>query len=145
LTHDLVTYISYATMAEFATPSTAAVSSVGAAKTAPASKEKSAAVAKPERPDEEVYKAELAKAEKELKSAEERLVRLMLIFSTMLTLCSEDSRQRSILHDRTTRTHPLGSVRLSFAPSSQPSVPRSNPQNPPAVKSSTRLSVLTSN
>ncbi|QIW95926.1 hypothetical protein AMS68_001444 [Peltaster fructicola] len=60
-------------MAEFATPSAAAVSSVGAAQTAPASKDKTAPAVKPERPDEESYKTELAKAEKELKSAEERL------------------------------------------------------------------------
>lgn len=39
-----------------------------AAKAAPA------AVAKPERPDEEVYKKNLAQAEKELKAEEERLV-----------------------------------------------------------------------
>lgn len=36
--------------------------------------DKSAPV-KPERPDEEVYKTNLAKAEKELKAAEERMVR----------------------------------------------------------------------
>jgi hypothetical protein len=37
--------------------------------------EKSAAPVKPERPDEEAYKTNLAAAEKELKAAEERMVR----------------------------------------------------------------------
>lgn len=47
-----------------------------AAKAAPSTKEKAAPVTKPERPDEEAYKAELSKAEKDLKAAEERLVSL---------------------------------------------------------------------
>lgn len=63
-------------MADLATPSAAAISTVGAAKTAPASKDK-APVVKPERPDEEAYKTELAKREKDLKASEERLVRGM--------------------------------------------------------------------
>jgi hypothetical protein len=41
---------------------------------AAAGKDKSAPVAKPERPDEEVYKKELAQAEKELRAAEDRMV-----------------------------------------------------------------------
>lgn len=39
------------------------------------SKDKAAPTSRPERPNEEEYKAELAKADKELKAAEERLVR----------------------------------------------------------------------
>lgn len=57
-------------MAELATPSAAQIGTSGAAKTAG----KSTPVVKPERPDEEAYKAELAKAEKELKASEERMV-----------------------------------------------------------------------
>lgn len=38
------------------------------------SKDKAAPVTRPERPDEEAYKTELGKAEKELRSAEERMV-----------------------------------------------------------------------
>ncbi|KAL1583945.1 hypothetical protein WHR41_07416 [Cladosporium halotolerans] len=56
-------------MAELATPSAAQIGTSGAAKTAG----KSTPVVKPERPDEEAYKAELAKAEKELKASEERM------------------------------------------------------------------------
>ena len=55
-------------MAESTTPVAA---QNGAAKTAA----KGTPVVKPEKPDEEAYKAELAKAEKELKAAEERMVR----------------------------------------------------------------------
>lgn len=39
-----------------------------------ATKDKAAPTSRPERPNEEEYKAELATAEKELRSAEERLV-----------------------------------------------------------------------
>ena len=42
------------------------------------SKPAAAPVTKPERPDEESYKAELAKAEKELRAAEDRMVRNMV-------------------------------------------------------------------
>ena len=59
-------------MADLATPSAAQIGTSGAAKTAP---KQASAVVKPEKPDEEAYKAELAKAEKELKAAEERMVR----------------------------------------------------------------------
>ena len=58
-------------MAELATPSAAQISTSGAAKTAP---KQTSSVVKPEKPDEEAYKAELAKAEKDLKAAEERMV-----------------------------------------------------------------------
>lgn len=61
-------------MAELATPSAAAINTASADKTAPDGKDKAAAVSKPERPDDEAYKAELGKAEKELKVAEERMV-----------------------------------------------------------------------
>lgn len=43
--------------------------------TKPAAGEKTTVV-KPERPDEEIYKTNLAKAEKELKAANERMVRM---------------------------------------------------------------------
>jgi len=59
-------------MAELATPSAAQISTSGAAKTAP---KQTSSVVKPEKPDEESYKSELAKAEKDLKAAEERMVR----------------------------------------------------------------------
>ena len=62
-------------MAELATPSAAQISTSGAAKTAP---KQTSSVVKPEKPDEENYKSELAKAEKELKAAEERMVRLFV-------------------------------------------------------------------
>jgi hypothetical protein len=65
-------------MADLATPSAAAISTSGASKTAIDSKDKAAPVAKPERPDEETYKSELSKAEKDLKTAEERMVRRCL-------------------------------------------------------------------
>jgi hypothetical protein len=58
-------------MAELATPSAAQISTSGAAKTAP---KQTSSVVKPEKPDEENYKSELAKAEKDLKAAEERMV-----------------------------------------------------------------------
>lgn len=76
-------------MADMATPSAAAMSTVGAAKTAPVTKDKPTTAAKPERPDEESYKVELGKAEKELKLSEERLVRLVstLRIATWRTMC----------------------------------------------------------
>jgi uncharacterized coiled-coil DUF342 family protein len=55
-------------MADVATPSAA-----NKATPTNASKDKAPAAARPERPDEESYKTELAKAEKELKAAEERM------------------------------------------------------------------------
>jgi hypothetical protein len=57
-------------MADLATPSAAQIGTSGAAKTAG----KGTPVVKPEKPDEEAYKSELAKAEKDLKAAEERMV-----------------------------------------------------------------------
>lgn len=59
-------------MADLSTPSAAEIGTAGAANTV--TKDKSTPAVKPERPDEEVYKTELAKAEKELKTAEEKLV-----------------------------------------------------------------------
>jgi hypothetical protein len=61
-------------MADVATPSAAKMSTIhaGADKAAPKGEKK--VVDRPERPDEEAYKTELAKAEKELKAAEERMV-----------------------------------------------------------------------
>jgi Spy/CpxP family protein refolding chaperone len=63
-------------MADLATPSAAQISTSGAAKIAP---KQTSSVVKPEKPDEEAYKAELAKAEKELKAAEERMVRSSVV------------------------------------------------------------------
>lgn len=59
-------------MADLSTPSAANMATADGDPTA--SKAKPAPVARPERPDEEQYKTELAKAEKELKSSEERMV-----------------------------------------------------------------------
>jgi hypothetical protein len=60
-------------MAELATPSAAQIGTSGAAKTAPKDNSKTPVV-KPEKPDEDNYKSELAKADKDLKAAEERMV-----------------------------------------------------------------------
>ena len=62
-------------MADLATPSAAQISTSGAAKTAP---KQTSSVVKPEKPDEGAYKSELAKAEKDLKAAEERMVSLFV-------------------------------------------------------------------
>lgn len=59
------------TMADLATPSAATMATANAGSE---SKDKAAPVAKPERPDEEQYKATLAKAEKELRVSEDRMV-----------------------------------------------------------------------
>ncbi|GAB7355394.1 hypothetical protein MBLNU459_g5915t1 [Dothideomycetes sp. NU459] len=61
-------------MADLATPSAAAMSTIdaGASTPAPATKDKPAAVGKPDRPDQEAYDKELAKAQKELDTAVER-------------------------------------------------------------------------
>lgn len=56
-------------MADVATPSTAPVAATDAA--APQGKQQ---IVKPEKPDEEKYKADLAKAEKEHAAAQEKLV-----------------------------------------------------------------------
>lgn len=61
---------------EFSTPSAAAMATASPSLAARASKDKQTPAVRPERPDEEQYKAELAKADKELKAAEERLVRM---------------------------------------------------------------------
>lgn len=59
-------------MAEFATPSAAAMATMDAdADTSTASKVN---VSKPERPDEEAYKKSLAEAEKELAAVQEKQV-----------------------------------------------------------------------
>lgn len=55
-------------MADVAPPSASATS------TADAGKDKAAPPVKPERPDEEQYKSDVAKAEKELRAAEDRMV-----------------------------------------------------------------------
>lgn len=64
--------------AELSTPSAANLATARQPTPVDASKDKAAAAAaptaRPERPDEEQYKVELAKAEKELKAAEERFV-----------------------------------------------------------------------
>lgn len=58
-------------MADLATPSAAAMSTMDADASTPANKDKSS-TAKPERPDQESYDKELAKAQKELEAAVER-------------------------------------------------------------------------
>jgi len=58
-------------MAEVATPSAIAMSTSNAGAQ---DKGKATPIQKPERPDEEAFKAELAKAEKDLKASQERLV-----------------------------------------------------------------------
>ena len=63
-------------MADLSTPSAAAMATAQQPTPSNASKDKSAPTARPERPNEEQYKSELAKAEKELKSSEERMVSL---------------------------------------------------------------------
>lgn len=60
-------------MADLATPAAAEMSTVGAGAQAP-KEEKAAPPAKPERPDDEQYKTDLGKAEKELRSSEDRMV-----------------------------------------------------------------------
>ena len=62
-------------MADLATPSAAAMATAGTSNAATVGKDKNVPPPRPERPDDESYKAELAKAEKELRSAEERMVR----------------------------------------------------------------------
>ncbi|KAK3669631.1 multicopy suppressor of BFA (Brefeldin A) [Recurvomyces mirabilis] len=57
-------------MADVGTPSAAAMAN---ADPSSAPKDKSTSVAKPERPDEDTYKKELAQAEKELRSSEDRM------------------------------------------------------------------------
>ncbi|KAK4545132.1 hypothetical protein LTR36_003683 [Oleoguttula mirabilis] len=59
-------------MADVATPSAVAMSTADTTGAQPA-KDKSAPPPKPERPDEEQYKGELAKAEKELRASEDRM------------------------------------------------------------------------
>ncbi len=59
-------------MADVGTPSAMAMSTSNAG--AEASKDKAAPPAKPERPDEETYKNDLSKAEKDLRAAEDRMV-----------------------------------------------------------------------
>ncbi len=63
-------------MADLATPSAATMSTVNAG--ADRVDDKPSKV-KPEKPDEEKYKVDLAKAEKEHAAVQERLVRLLLV------------------------------------------------------------------
>ena len=65
-------------MAEVATPSAEKMATARQPTPSNAGKDKPAPTTRPERPDEEQYKTELAKAEKELKSAEERMVRILV-------------------------------------------------------------------
>ena len=60
-------------MADVGSPSAIAMSTSNAG--AEPARDKSAPISKPERPDEEQYKSELAKAEKELRASEDRMVR----------------------------------------------------------------------
>ncbi len=61
-------------MADLSTPSAADMATARQPTPTIASKDQPAPPSRPERPDEEQYKEELAKAEKELKSVEERMV-----------------------------------------------------------------------
>lgn len=61
--------------AELSTPSAADLATARQPTPSKASKDKHVPTARPERPDEEQYKAELVKAEKELKAAEDRMAR----------------------------------------------------------------------
>lgn len=61
-------------MAELATPSAATMGTINASADGPPSA-KAAFSSKPERPDEEAYKKELAEAEKALSSVQEKQVR----------------------------------------------------------------------
>ncbi len=63
-------------MADVGTPSAMAMSTSNAG--AEASKDKAAPPSKPERPDEETYKNDLSKAEKDLRAAEDRMVSAFL-------------------------------------------------------------------
>lgn len=103
--------------AELSTPSAAEMATAGEhTPTTSAGKDKQAPTpavtgsSRPERPDEEAYKEELAKAEKELRAAEERLVCAM----PLPTLRLEESRcaKRTVLLWRaappsTTLTYPV--------------------------------------
>lgn len=60
--------------AELSTPSAANMATARQPTPSNAQKEKFVPTSRPDRPDDEQYKAELAKAEKELKAAEERMV-----------------------------------------------------------------------
>ena len=61
-------------MADLSTPSAANLATARQPTPSTAPNEKGAATTKPERPDDEKYKTELAKAEKDLKVAEDRMV-----------------------------------------------------------------------
>lgn len=61
-------------MAEVATPSAAKIDNMDPGSSSQKDS-KSAPPVKPERPDEEQYKSDLNKADKELKASEERMVR----------------------------------------------------------------------
>lgn len=69
-------------MADVATPS--AISMANADPPMTSGKDKAAPVVKPERPDEEQYKTDLAKAEKELNASNERMVSRRLVHTSMI-------------------------------------------------------------
>ena len=71
---EYITTLRVDNMAEVATQSAATPAAAGQSNSANTSKDKAPPTTRPERPDEEQYKTELGKAEKELKSAEERMV-----------------------------------------------------------------------
>lgn len=139
-------------MADLATPSAAQISTSGAAKTAP---KQTTSVVKPEKPDEDNYKSELAKAEKDLKAAEERMVRSSRHGESHTAALARrgnitnrhhhtdthrrgTSRPSSTSPAPTTRTRPLPSASRSSAPSSARFAPSSSRASLPAARSWTR-------
>lgn len=85
-------------MAELATPSAAQVATADA--TAPQENQQ---IARPEKPDEDQYKEDLAKAEKEHQAAQEKLVRgdifnISLIRSSFAHACRRCAQTTGYLH-----------------------------------------------
>ena len=140
---------------EFSTPSAAAMATASPQLAANASKDKQAPAVRPERPDEEQYKAELAKADKELKSAEERLVRIFgtrndvvaIGHGNLIYYIGSDSfdrklsKRKSIQPGRTTRTPQQPNASKNSETNSQPSDNSNKPTNPAAPKFKKRSNV----
>lgn len=133
------------------TPSAVTMATTDDPKTS--AKDKASQVVKPERPDEEKYKTDLAKAEKELNASNERMVRSSPARGSQQDASADcecacksndnhrkRSRPSSTTHRRT-KTHLPPSASKSSAPSWAPSAHSSNPASLPAARSWTRLSV----
>lgn len=149
-------------MADLATPSAATISTMDGAST-PVNKEKSTPVAKPERPDDETFKSELAKAEKELNASNERMVCSYVsavhpAISRTRTACLDwhhrslantttnrkPSRPSLTSQSQTTRTLLPPNASKNSAPNSHRSVSNSRAASLAVLRSSTRLSALMS-